>query len=94
MTEAAINAGFWRDIYLALGDKVDDNAWAVRIQYKAFVRWIWLGAIFMAAGGVIAILDPRYRKVLAPNKNRQAENSVEPVSRINETAIAGTEIKS
>ena len=64
MTEAAIDAGFWRDIYVALGDKVDNQAWAVRIQYKAFVRWIWLGALLMAAGGVLAILDPRYRRAI------------------------------
>src|SRR5690606_14893176 len=48
MTEASIDAGFFRDIYVALGDKVGDNAWAVRIHYKPLVRWIWLGAILMA----------------------------------------------
>jgi cytochrome c-type biogenesis protein CcmF len=61
MTEASIDAGFFRDIYVALGDKVDDNAWAVRIHYKPLVRWIWLGAIFMACGGLLAIMDKRYK---------------------------------
>lgn len=62
MTEAAIDAGFTRDLYVALGDEIDARAWSVRVHYKPFVRWIWLGAIFMALGGTIAILDKRYRR--------------------------------
>ncbi|WP_153446605.1 heme lyase CcmF/NrfE family subunit [Vibrio algicola] len=63
MTEAAIDAGLTRDLYIAMGEKLDgtDNAWAVRIYYKPFIRWIWLGAIFMAIGGILAISDKRYR---------------------------------
>ncbi|SMF41009.1 cytochrome c-type biogenesis protein CcmF [Alteromonadaceae bacterium Bs31] len=61
MTEAAIDAGFFRDIYVALGDELDNGDWAVRIHFKPVVRWIWLGAIFMALGGAIAIADKRYR---------------------------------
>ncbi|PCK09064.1 MAG: heme lyase NrfEFG subunit NrfE [Alteromonadaceae bacterium] len=61
MTEAAIDAGFTRDIFVALGDKLSNTDWAVRIHYKPFIRWIWLGAIFMALGGVIAITDKRYK---------------------------------
>ena len=62
MTEAAIDPGFTRDVYLALGDPLDNNAWAVRVHIKPFVRWIWLGAIFMGLGGLLAIMDKRYRQ--------------------------------
>ncbi len=62
MTEAGIDPGLFRDIYVALGDPLPDNAWAIRVHYKPFVRWIWLGALFMAFGGVMAMLDKRYRR--------------------------------
>ncbi len=73
MTEAAIDAGFSRDVYIALGEKLGEHAWAVRLHYKAFVRWIWLGALLMAAGAVIATLDRRYRRV-----SSRAWQSTEP----------------
>ena len=63
MTEAAIDPGLFRDIYIALGDPLSNGAWAVRIHYKPFVRWIWLGALFMAFGGLLTILDKRYRQI-------------------------------
>ncbi|MGV6858695.1 MAG: heme lyase CcmF/NrfE family subunit [bacterium] len=65
MTEAAIDAGLFRDLFVALGEPLGQDAWALRIQYKPFVRWIWLGAIFMGIGGVVAAFDRRYRKVRA-----------------------------
>ncbi|NJN45880.1 MAG: heme lyase CcmF/NrfE family subunit [Candidatus Competibacteraceae bacterium] len=61
MTEVAIRPGLTRDLYLALGEPLSEGVWAVRIHYKPFVRWIWLGAIFMAIGGFLAVSDPRYR---------------------------------
>ncbi len=61
MTEAAIDAGLFRDIYIALGEPVGEDAWAVRIHVKPFVRWIWLGGVLMALGGLLAIGDKRYR---------------------------------
>ena len=61
MTEAAIDAGLFRDLYVALGEPVGGGAWALRIYYKPYIRWIWLGCIFMALGGVVAITDRRYR---------------------------------
>lgn len=61
-TEAAIDPGVTRDIYVALGERLDnDGSWALRLHIKPFVRWIWSGAILMALGGVIAISDRRYR---------------------------------
>ncbi|WP_323843876.1 heme lyase CcmF/NrfE family subunit [Microbulbifer magnicolonia] len=69
MTEAAIDSGLFRDLYVALGEPMDsanpNGDWAVRLQYKAFVVWIWLGALLMAIGGGIAVADKRYRKVRA-----------------------------
>jgi len=62
MTEAAIDAGLFRDLYISLGEQLPDGAWAVRLQVKAYVRWIWLGAILMSLGGLLAIFDKRYRQ--------------------------------
>ncbi len=62
MTEAAIDAGLFRDLYVALGEPLGEGAWAVRVQYKPLVRWIWLGGLLMALGGIWAVLDKRYRR--------------------------------
>lgn len=51
----------FRDLYVAMGEKLGDGAWAVRIYYKPFVNWMWFGALLMAIGGVFAISDKRYR---------------------------------
>jgi cytochrome c-type biogenesis protein CcmF len=63
MTEAAISAGFLRDVYISLGEPLDEGAWAIRLQYKPFVRWIWLGGLLMTFGGILAIADARYRRL-------------------------------
>ncbi|MCW9028894.1 MAG: heme lyase CcmF/NrfE family subunit [Kangiella sp.] len=62
MTEAAIDPGLFRDVYIAMGEPLNNGAWAIRVYYKPFVRWIWLGAIFMALGGILAMTDKRYRE--------------------------------
>lgn len=62
MTEAAIDAGLLRDVFVSLGEPLEGGAWALRIQVKPFVRWLWLGALLMAFGGVWAITDARYRR--------------------------------
>ncbi|MBJ7536769.1 heme lyase CcmF/NrfE family subunit [Marinomonas transparens] len=62
MTEAALDAGFTRDLYVSLGEKLEGDAWGVRIYVKSFVRWIWLGGLMMMAGGLLAALDKRYRR--------------------------------
>ncbi len=73
MTEAAIDPGFTRDLYVALGEPLENSQiWAVRIYWKPFVRWIWLGAIFMAIGGLMGATDKRYR-------NRVRTRDLKPV---------------
>ena len=65
MTETAIDTGLTRDLYVSLGEKLDDGptpAWAVRVYHKPFVSWIWGGCLLMALGGAVAALDKRYRK--------------------------------
>jgi cytochrome c-type biogenesis protein CcmF len=65
-SQAAISVGWARDLFVAMGNPLGDNAWSMRIQYKPLVRYIWLGAIIMAIGGFVAATDRRYRvKVVA-----------------------------
>ena len=61
MTEAGIDARLSRDLFVALGDPLGDQAWSVRVQYKPLIRLIWLGCIIMAIGGLVAMSDRRYR---------------------------------
>lgn len=62
MTEAAIDAGLFRDLFVAIGEPLgEQGAWSLRVYYKSFIRWIWLGGLFMAAGGLLAACDRRYR---------------------------------
>ena len=61
MTEAAIDVGLTRDIYVSLGEELPDKSWAVRVYYKPFIDWIWGGCLLMALGGILAISDKRYR---------------------------------
>jgi len=61
MTEAAIDPGLTRDLYVSLGEPVDGGAWIVRVYYKPFVDWIWGGCVLMALGGLLAATDRRYR---------------------------------
>ena len=68
MTEAAIDAGLMRDLYVALGEPLGGDAWAVRIYHKPMIRWIWLGALIMALGGALALTDARYRKKMTRSK--------------------------
>ena len=61
MTEVAIDRGITRDLYVALGEPVSATAWSVRVHHKPFVNWIWGGCLLMALGGLLAVLDRRYR---------------------------------
>jgi cytochrome c-type biogenesis protein CcmF len=70
MTEAAIDAGVTRDLYVSLGEPVEDGAWIVRVYVKPFIDWIWGGCLLMAFGGLLAVTDKRYRrKNLAASPN-------------------------
>lgn len=62
MTEAGIHARLSGDVYVALGESLGNNAWAVRVHIKPFVRWIWLGALLMALGGFVTAADRRFRR--------------------------------
>ena len=73
MTEAAIDAGFTRDLYIAMGEPLGDGAWSVRVQHKPLIRWIWLGALMIGLGGLTTALDKRYRRVSAARHLRGDE---------------------
>jgi cytochrome c-type biogenesis protein CcmF len=75
MTEAAIEPGLFGDLYVALGEPLGNEAWAVRLHHKPFVRWIWAGAALMALGGFVAATDRRFRAA------RQADAGHEQVLR-------------
>jgi cytochrome c-type biogenesis protein CcmF len=72
LSQAAIDAGLTRDLFIALGDAVDERTWTMRIQVKPFMSWIWSGCLLMAAGGLMALADRRYR-VLAARRKVPAE---------------------
>ncbi|MBI2313882.1 MAG: heme lyase CcmF/NrfE family subunit [Betaproteobacteria bacterium] len=75
MTEAAIDTGVLRDLYVSLGEAVSEHgAWAVRIYHKPFVTWIWGGCMLMALGGLLAISDRRYRL----SKRKSADETPAP----------------
>ena len=61
MTEAAIDTGIFRDLYVALGEPLGSETWVVRVYHKPFVDWIWLGCLLMAFGGALSVSDRRYR---------------------------------
>jgi cytochrome c-type biogenesis protein CcmF len=75
MTEAAIDAGFFRDVYVALGEPLGNDAWAVRVHHKPFVRWVWFGGVLMMIGGLVAAGDKRYRKLAARARVREASRA-------------------
>jgi cytochrome c-type biogenesis protein CcmF len=68
MTESDIDIGVFRDLYISLGEPVDNGAWSVRVYYKPFIRWIWMGALIMALGGMFAASDKRYRVAVRATK--------------------------
>lgn len=77
MTEAGIEAHWNKDLFIALGEQLGNDTWSVRIQYKPMIRFIWLGAIVMALGGLIAVTDRRYRST-ATAKEKAAVAAVRP----------------
>ena len=67
-TEAAIDNGFFRDVYVVIGDPQDNGGWAVRTYYKPLANWVWGGAILMALGGALSMSDRRYRVAAGARK--------------------------
>jgi cytochrome c-type biogenesis protein CcmF len=67
-TEAAIDYGFWRDVYLVIGDAQANGSWAVRSYHKPFANWIWAGSILMSLGGLISLADRRFRVAAGARK--------------------------
>jgi len=65
MTEVALDPGLFRDLYVAMGQGLDERAWAMSVHIKPFVRWVWLGALMMTFGAALAVTDKRYRKAKA-----------------------------
>ncbi len=78
MTEAGIKPSWNKDLFVALGDQLGNGAWSVRIQYKPLIRFIWLGSLIMAIGGLVAVSDRRYRL--------QASKATEPAPAVAESA--------
>ncbi|MBL8334831.1 MAG: heme lyase CcmF/NrfE family subunit [Rubrivivax sp.] len=81
MTEADIDSGLTRDLYVSLGEMLDEKTWTVRIYHKPFVDWIWGGALFMALGGLLAVADRRYRVPVKAADALPPAASVPPVPR-------------
>ena len=72
MTEAGIDAGLMRDLFVAMGDQIGADTWSVRVQYKPMIRFIWLGCLVMALGGLVAASDRRYRMARAESPAGEA----------------------
>ncbi len=72
MTEAAIDPGITRDLYVSLGDQLQDGTWLIKVQHKPFVDWIWGGCLVMALGGVLAASDRRYRVAMPARRMEEA----------------------
>jgi cytochrome c-type biogenesis protein CcmF len=80
MTEAGIDRGFTRDLYVSLGEATNDGAWVVRVQHKPFVGWIWGGCLIMAFGGLLAASDRRYR--VGAGKRKEAAQQIATVKQV------------
>ncbi len=77
MTEAAVDTGLFRDLYVAMGDPIPGtDGWAMRVYYKPFILWLWLGAAVMACGGLLALLDSRYRKLAKRARTALKEETI------------------
>ena len=84
--ELAIDAGFWRDLFVTLGEEKGAAAWSMTIYVKPFVRWVWLGAIFMCLGGVVAAGDKRYRRAL--EKHAVKKQAAAPAGSVESVEVA------
>lgn len=76
MTEASIDIGAFRDVYVSLGEQIEDGTWIVSLYYRPFISWIWLGCTLMGLGGVFAAADRRYRRLAARDATVAANQRV------------------
>lgn len=83
MTEAGLHSSFTRDLYTALGDELDHNAWTIKLYHKPLISWLWIGSLFLAIGGIFAAADRRYR--IASRSTARKKSAAE--------AMPGQEIK-
>jgi cytochrome c-type biogenesis protein CcmF len=74
MTEAALDAGLTRDLYVSLGEPLKGDAWAIRLHVKPFVRCIWLGGLMIGLGGLLSVMDKRYRRRRKPRTLSTAQS--------------------
>lgn len=91
MTEPSIDTGFLRDLYVAMGEPLEDGAWVVRVYHKPFVDWIWFGCLLMAFGGILAVTDRRYRLAI-PKKHVETATETDG-RRISSNAGLATGVK-
>jgi cytochrome c-type biogenesis protein CcmF len=88
-SQAAISVNWARDLFVAMGEPLGENAWSLRIQYKPLVRYIWLGALVMAIGGFVAATDRRYRvKAPAVSKETLGAPPPDPAARAPKVGLA------
>ncbi|MGA2550353.1 MAG: heme lyase CcmF/NrfE family subunit [Burkholderiaceae bacterium] len=90
MTEAAINNGIFRHLYVSLGEPIGSNAWGVRIYIKPFVSWIWAGCFFMAFGGLLALSDRRYRLRAKASQSVSSAPGVAPGPKVTDGGVGAT----
>jgi cytochrome c-type biogenesis protein CcmF len=73
MTEAAIDSNVVRDVFVALGEPLGDNAWSLRLQVKPLIGFLWFGSALMVLGGLVAITDRRYRAAVRQTQQAAAQ---------------------
>jgi cytochrome c-type biogenesis protein CcmF len=86
VSSPAIDATPWRDVYVALGERVGPDTWAVRVQHKPLMAWIWAGFSMMGAGAALAALGGRYRR----QPVRSAPGPVDAAGAVHTPPLAGT----
>ncbi len=88
MTEAALDAGLTRDLYVSLGEPLKGDAWAIRLHVKPFVRCIWLGGLMIGLGGLLSVMDKRYRRRRKPSTQSSTQSSAQLKAQADATVAA------
>ncbi|MDT0635642.1 heme lyase CcmF/NrfE family subunit [Spectribacter hydrogenoxidans] len=76
MTESGVHSNLFRDLYVSLGEPLQQGGWSLRLFYRPFVLWIWLGGLLMMLGGILATTDPRYRRLRQRERQRADSHAV------------------